>query len=425
MPTMQRDLNKEAWCGYHLTSEAFFRGAVEACAAVRDFFKDEALKRNLANFGRNNQIYDSWVRHAREIEQAIEFTRYDDYEPLRSAAADICSTNRGVNQWVFMGWLGDAEPEYKRLASIAGNYASHIEAVLMCGLSGGSYWLHEAPNDPPERRNEPFGWWGNSVTILLEVEGYGNQGKTPEENYPHFRNNPPPKVFPQYAPDMSRPCKTGETVPWTGVWMPEGDFERLNLTFAIKGRPMTPVWRFVKSSEEVEAEWLKQPGYKRSASGGTLYDPDGEVVYGIDQCEITPITWYPLLELPPIETPFHERVDGGQSLPEREPLVSGQQGSGPPVQERRNLSPKLLAVEGKRRKEMNRPLVFIGLSGLTYIFARAIVHDEITFIYHILPMLILVAVAVFHKPINARFRTLAEKINAKAEALEREDHPDK
>jgi hypothetical protein len=89
LPNMQRDLNKEAWCLNHITSEVFYQGAIDACLTVRGFFKGEALARNMANFGRNNQVYDKWVQHARELEQAIAFAKEDDYERM-----DTCQPRR-------------------------------------------------------------------------------------------------------------------------------------------------------------------------------------------------------------------------------------------------------------------------------------------------------------------------------------------
>ena len=314
MQRNQRNFGREVWCWRHRTSEVFFRGAVNACAAVRDFFKSETLGRGAANFGRNNQIYDSWARHARELEQAIEFTKYDDFQPIRDAASDVTSTNRGVNQWVYMGWLGEAEAEYNRLAEIAEGYAKNIMSTLQCGLVGGAYWLKEAANDPPERRNDPLGLAEDAVTVFLQERDY--RGKTPEENYPHLRAYPVPEVFPHYAPDRSRPCKTGETVPWTGVWYPDGDIEkdRLNLTFAIAGRPMTPVWRLVKTDKEVEQDLLKLPGYTKDEFG-LLYNEKGELVTPFDQYEITPITWYPMREVQVEKRPFVMRVEGGEPCP--------------------------------------------------------------------------------------------------------------
>jgi hypothetical protein len=295
-------LDKEAWCWYHLTSEEFYLGAVVACETVRDFFKRETLSRNAADFGRNNQIYDSWARHARELTQAIGFVEYGDYAPLRSAAADIRSTNRGINQWGNMGWLGEAEAEYSRLAEIAGEYGSSIEAALECGLVGGLYWLEDAANDPPERRNAPFGY-GIYVADFVTVDKYN--GKTPEEKYPHLREHPIPEAFPRYAPDTSRPCKTGETVPWTGVWVSEEGIARHPLTFALKGRSMTPSWKIIQTEEENEAVLLKQPGYTKNNDDSiaipTPEEGGDKWVWPTPQFEITATTWYPLLEATKVE----------------------------------------------------------------------------------------------------------------------------
>jgi hypothetical protein len=261
----QQELGKRVWCLRHLTSEEFFLAAVAACEAVRDFFKAEALGRGLANYGRNNQIYDSWARHARELAQAIEFTKYDDYGPIREAASDVSSTNRGITQWVFMGWLGEAEPEYHHLAGIAGQYARDINNVLESGLVDGLYWLEDAPNESSERHKMLIGCGGKAF-INKFFGGPDGEGKFPADNYPHLRNHPIPQVFPRYEPDTSRPVKTGEIVPWTGIWIPESE---------------------VKEGED---NWIW---------------PHGD-------CEITPTIWYPLIEVPAKDLPLVQRIEGGQ-----------------------------------------------------------------------------------------------------------------
>ncbi|XZG71817.1 hypothetical protein ACTSKR_08155 [Chitinibacteraceae bacterium HSL-7] len=284
---MHRNLNKEAWCWYHRTSEVFFNGAVDACQAVLDFFKAEALSRGLADYGRNNQIYDSWQKHVRELKLGIELARHGDYAPLEEACSSVNSTNRGVNQHVWMGWLGEAEGEYRRRAAIAGDYASQIQEVLRPGLNGGGYWLEEAADDTPESRNWDFGPTGESVAFFLKGVA--------EDDYPHLRQHPAPTVYPGYTPDPSRPVKTGECVPWTGVWIPAVGLDRHSLTFAIEGLPMPPSWRIVKTEEEVDAELRGKPGYTLNKSGRLIYDPDGNLAIPERQLEITEMLWYPLL----------------------------------------------------------------------------------------------------------------------------------
>lgn len=292
---MDRDfLAKAVWCLRHATSEEFYRGAVAACEEVR------------------------MQKHARELERAIEFAQHHYFEQIRAAASRIESThmNDALNDMHQGGY--EPSPGYDRCAEIMRNYTSSIEGSLTCGLSGGLYWLRGAPSDPPERKNAPFGNGGGDF-VKTFLGGPDINGKTPEENYPHFKENPPPLVFQHHEPDTSRPCKTGDKVPFTGIWIAEDGKEgdRPDIVFAIEEKPMTPLWRLVKTSKEVEAEMLEQPGYTQSKHG-IIYDSKGEVVYGRDQYEIGPATWFPLVESGTFtkrETDFPLRVEGGQACP--------------------------------------------------------------------------------------------------------------
>jgi hypothetical protein len=69
---------------------------------------------------------------------------------------------------------------------------------------------------------------------------------------------------------------------------------------------------------------------------------------------------------------------------------------------------------------MNRLLLFIGLSGITYYFAQDALQSGLTFFGHVLPVLALALLAVFQKPINARFAAMADKLNGIADKVDAE-----
>ena len=65
-------------------------------------------------------------------------------------------------------------------------------------------------------------------------------------------------------------------------------------------------------------------------------------------------------------------------------------------------------------------LVFVGLSMLTYLTARDAIHGRVTLL-GILPVLILALAVIFHKEINAKLKSLTEKIDAKAAEMDSEE----
>jgi hypothetical protein len=305
---MVRDLNKEAWCWYHITSDAFYQGAVDACRKTFDFFREEALKHNAANFSRNNQIHDTWKRHVRELEKGIEFTHHGDYAPINEAASDVAGTTRGIAQWGNMTWLGGQEKEYERLSNICTRYVWDIQDSLWRALFGGDCWICYAEH-PEEgtteqwNRGQGHGLQGDRILSLLE-------------GYPHFKDHRVPSQFPIFAPDKSRPIKSGEKTPWTGVWIPAEGLDRRSLTFAIEGLPMTCSWRIVQSLEENEAELLKNPKYHLDEYG-LIVDEEDEVINSEQTCAIEEMTWYPLIQITEteIQVQKHDVVRGGQPCP--------------------------------------------------------------------------------------------------------------
>ncbi|MCX9158027.1 hypothetical protein OPU71_18030 [Niveibacterium sp. 24ML] len=60
-----------------------------------------------------------------------------------------------------------------------------------------------------------------------------------------------PFEIPEYAPDKSITCKTGEIVPWTGVWVPADGMGKAALAFARKGiQIMQPAYPVISEDEE-------------------------------------------------------------------------------------------------------------------------------------------------------------------------------
>ncbi|MDR1854728.1 MAG: hypothetical protein LBR05_07495 [Azoarcus sp.] len=298
----QRSLDEEAWCWYHLTSETFYQGAIDACQAVAVL---------------HGGMDQTWGEHVRALQRGIEAVRKaGDYEPLAKAAEAIMGT-REEAEGLWMGWLGDREGQYAWLSAVAGNYACEIAQTLKAGLLGGEYWLGQAQHDIPERRNWPLGPAGADITsIFAGMEEFDYRHVGLEENYPHFRRYPVPKVFPDYVPQVDRAIKTGETVPWTGVWIPAAGLERHNLTFAIAGRPMQPVWRIVQTREENKRALLEQEGWREDGIG-LVYDPHGAQMTPLPQYEITEMVWYPLLPADAPEAKTAGRVPAGQPCPIR------------------------------------------------------------------------------------------------------------
>lgn len=110
---------------------------------------------------------------------------------------------------------------------------------------------------------------------------------------------PRPAEIPEYAADKSVSCKTGQIVPWTGVWVPANGMGKAALAFARQGiQIMQPAYHLIREDEDT-----------------------GEEEYDLIDC-----IWHPvrptshLVPLQPLddasaETSERERCEAGQPCP--------------------------------------------------------------------------------------------------------------
>jgi hypothetical protein len=77
--------------------------------------------------------------------------------------------------------------------------------------------------------------------------------------------------LPEYRIDRSVACRTGDEVPWTGVWYPDTGLEQHSLTFAIKGLRMQPAFRVTKTKAEMRKEGILFGGPETVAAAVIWY----------------------------------------------------------------------------------------------------------------------------------------------------------
>ena len=116
-----------------------------------------------------------------------------------------------------------------------------------------------------------------------------------------------PIPTPQFDIDYSRACKTGETVPWTGVWYPETGLDRYSLAFAIKGQPMQPAYHVDRTAEDARQEAIAQ------GLDLTIDDYDD-----VEVTRAVPTTWHPLVAS---TKSVHARPPTGRLRAERNEIV--------------------------------------------------------------------------------------------------------
>lgn len=238
-----RNIAMEAAIWYMFTSIEYFEAAANECEDTMNWFGSLAIARSVPDFGRNNQIYDKFKSLANKFRQGAEFAKLGDYRNIRSVAGSVRGDIRGMIEQPLHSWMNEVEYhefEFVKLG-ILGTYSRNIELSLHNAIFGAEIFFDPAP-DNPERVNDDDGMPGEN--ILRWYEDY-----TRLSNRTWTCKLPDP--LPEYIVDNSVSCKTGDEVPWTGVWYPTTGLERHSLTFAIKGMRMQPVYHVIKTTEEL------------------------------------------------------------------------------------------------------------------------------------------------------------------------------
>jgi hypothetical protein len=191
-------------------------------------------------------LVDKFKKRAREFRRGAELARFGDYRFVWDIAGLIHSDVRGMIEQAPNGWMDLAQyrefrgGRFERLEACA----RLIERALNNAMVAAESFFHPNP-DCFGRSNDDDGYPGDSIVGRYnDLFAYYKK--------PLFPKLPdPPSV---YVIDAAIACRTGDEVPWTGVWYPCTGLERHSLTFSIKGLRMQPVYRVVKTTEELSTE---------------------------------------------------------------------------------------------------------------------------------------------------------------------------
>nr|WP_314543219.1 hypothetical protein [uncultured Massilia sp.] len=246
-----RNINLEAAIWNLFASIEFFEAAAQECDDIVTWFGGLAVSKKVANFGRNNQIFDTFRVMARDFRRGADLARCNEYKLILDTARYVRGDIRGMMEQPLHSWM--TTDEYQEFSSVKISRllssASQITSVLHNAIFGATLFFDPDP-EWPEGSNEDGGFPGDEIVKWYKSELDWYQGKLRCDL---------PDPLPEYVIDKSIACKTGDEVPWTGVWYPATGLERHSLTFAIKGLRMQPVYRVVKTSEELSTEDWESP----------------------------------------------------------------------------------------------------------------------------------------------------------------------
>lgn len=282
-----RILHREAAIWDLFTSPKFLELAAQECEGTMRWFGTLAISRQVANFGRNNQVFDTFKKRAQSFRRAAELARSGDYQLAWDTADCIRGDMRGMMEQPLQSWMTEAE--YKEFNDIRTgrltSYASAITHALHNALWGFQSFCNPL-SSWPESVNHDGGFPGDEIAQSYDSDVRWYKGQLPWDLL---------DPLPEYTVDRSVACKTGDEVPWTGVWYPDTGLEKHSLTFAIKGLRMQPAYRVVKTSEELRTESYMFPPPETLA---------------------VPTTWHPVIpSARPVETNKELWAKAGEPCP--------------------------------------------------------------------------------------------------------------
>lgn len=249
-----RNLQLEAELWYLFTSQQFYEAAACECEATMEWFGNLAVARGVMDFGRNRQIYDTFSNLASNLRRDARLAALGDYELIVSTAGGLGGDIRGILDQPLHSWMtGDEYEEFfdVRIGRVT-KYTSNIPRALHNGLYSASSFCFPNKNYP-EQRDIDGSYPGDAIRSVHSsaMERYND---TPLPGWTL------PDPLPEYVIDKSVTCRTGDDVPWTGVWYPGTGLERHSLAFAIAGQGMQPAYHVIKTSEERKTdEWVSPP----------------------------------------------------------------------------------------------------------------------------------------------------------------------
>ena len=168
-----------------------------------------------------------------QFDNALEILKHGEFDPMQRWAGRLMDIPRGFQE-SNMNWMSDAGRFMELLNDTYSICDRFLMSVSMSSMySSDEYkdrsadWHYEVPED--------MGYEGNDIARYLE-----------KHIFPV-----PPQQIPEYAPDTSMSCKTGDIVPWTGVWVPSTGMGTAALAFARQNlQIMQPAYEIASRDED-------------------------------------------------------------------------------------------------------------------------------------------------------------------------------
>lgn len=168
-----------------------------------------------------------------QFDNALAILKHGDFSQMNRWASRMQDIPRGFQEGN-MNWMSDAGGFMDLLNDTYGICSEFSRAVTMSQM----YCSDEYKNRSAD--------WHYEVPEDMGIEGNNIARNHEEYIFPTL-----PDQIPEYAPDTSVSCKTGDIVPWTGVWVPSTGMGTASLAFARQNlQIMQPAYEIASRDED-------------------------------------------------------------------------------------------------------------------------------------------------------------------------------
>lgn len=230
-----RNLSQEAHLWYTLTSPAYIEQAQNKLREALDFLHARVIQHP---FVADYAPVPHWTAVMQDLldrfNGALTLLLHGEFGPMQDWASRMMDIPRGFKE-SNLEWLdGSDQAEFMGLLN---------QTISSCSRFLRALAMSETFSAPAYR--DDSAQWSRDVP---EDMGFG--GNTIARNSEKHVFTALPQQIPEYAPDVSVSCKTGEIVPWTGVWVPSTGMGTAALAFARQGvQIMQPAYEVAEVSE--------------------------------------------------------------------------------------------------------------------------------------------------------------------------------
>lgn len=236
---MHRNLSQEAHLWYTISSPDYIAQAKDKLQEAVDLMRQDVQNKPfVADYAPVPYWGGVMEDLLSKFDSVLAILKQGEFDPIERWASRMHDIPRGFQEsnmnWMsemgrFMNLLNDTYSicdEFLASVAMSNMYSSQ------CYKDGTSDWHHDIPED--------MGIEGNNIARNHE-----------EYIFPTL-----PDQIPEYAPDPSVSCKTGDIVPWTGVWVPSTGMGTAALAFARQSvQVMQPAYEIASVDEDGYADF--------------------------------------------------------------------------------------------------------------------------------------------------------------------------